>query len=831
MAPNPSLSALEGGKGKDYLPLNKLETPKQLETKLERLKNDRQAHERQWKLNLAFYKGRQYSYYNKASAQLTSLPVEDGDKPRYRVRLVSNQIVSGVSSMLSKYLKTKPKMYATPGTGSHKDLKASQAANRFLSYWWDDFHLDDALEEATLYGLIMGQGYWKICWDEYAAKQMTFLLDPQGQPITSEPIKEKYLAQLEQAGIEPQYTTAYMGDIRVEVLSPFDLYVDPTVKNFSDAKWAIQVMYLSPEEVKTRYAKDLPPDSVMASPDTSLPMGRADAASGLTVRKVACAYFLPQPSLPKGRIVTWSGGEMLEDKAWDYPSNVLPFVKFPGVRIPGSVYDMSVVEQAIPLQKELNRTLSQIVEFKNMTVKPQWIAPVGSLRDRRTDEPGAVYQYNPIGPAGRGPEPIPIENLPTWVFNHLEEINGRLNDLFGRTEVTEGAVPPNVEAGVAIDLLQEMATDRIAPAIRLMEIGLAEAGQQMLALAKEYYIEPRMVKIVGTAGSTQAKAFSQKDIDGAVDVSVEAGSGLPRTRAGRQARIEFFINNGIIKPDQAYQFLDSGDLAGLADQFSQDEDQAYRENEKLEQGQPLNPLAMQQAQGMIQQAQQMGADPSTGEPFQSMEEFQGWAQQQMNQAMVAPGPVDNHSIHLDVHSRPMKGIEWDQMDPQTQTMFIDHVNAHMNALQSQMQSPSEPVRTTLQLKSTVGPTVQSKILQQQGIQTTPDESAEPPLETWVTDSVDKADVDGDSPGQDGGINLAKVAAINAEAQASALDRHHNTQQSSIKGQMDVLSSAQKAEQDAQLHDQKLRAASANADAAEHKARHAANPPKPSNGKR
>ena len=63
-----------------------------LNRKFEWLKTARQPLENQWKLNLAFYKGRQYSYYNKSARRIESLPVEDGEKPRYRVRLVSNQI-------------------------------------------------------------------------------------------------------------------------------------------------------------------------------------------------------------------------------------------------------------------------------------------------------------------------------------------------------------------------------------------------------------------------------------------------------------------------------------------------------------------------------------------------------------------------------------------------------------------------------------------------------------------------------------------------------------------------------------------------------------------
>src|SRR3712207_9188716 len=62
----------------------------------------RQQQEIEWKLNLAFYKGDQYVYYNRSADRLDRVPTEEGQKPRYRVRLVSNQVQPGVESSVSK---------------------------------------------------------------------------------------------------------------------------------------------------------------------------------------------------------------------------------------------------------------------------------------------------------------------------------------------------------------------------------------------------------------------------------------------------------------------------------------------------------------------------------------------------------------------------------------------------------------------------------------------------------------------------------------------------------------------------------------------------------
>ncbi|HEX5912702.1 MAG TPA: hypothetical protein VFY54_06195, partial [Rubrobacter sp.] len=327
----------------------------------------------------------------------------------------------------------------------------------------------------------------------------------------------------------------YLGDVKVEAISPFDVLLDPTAKNFEEAKYAICIHHLDPDEVKSRWGVTVDADAVPAEPFAALPFSNSEGADEPTVKRVYIGYFQPSAAMPNGRYVVWTEkpNQILQDGPWPYPTNDLPIVKFPGLRNPGSIYDEAVITHAIPLQKELNKTISQIVEYKNLTIRPRVWAPVGSLRQRLTSEPGNVYEYQPI--AGLKPEVEDLPSLPPYVFEHLENISARLNDVFALTEVGEGKLPPNLEAGVAIDLLQEMSTDRMAPTIKLIESALGRAGQLMLSLAQKYYIEPRLLKIRGSGGSVQVKRFSQADIDGGVSVNVESGSGLPRTRAGRQA--------------------------------------------------------------------------------------------------------------------------------------------------------------------------------------------------------------------------------------------------------------------------------------------------------
>jgi len=510
--------------------------------KVDELQRQRETMERQWKLNLAFYKGKQYVFYNRKSRRIESLPTDEGDKPRYRVRLVANQIAPHTHGLLARLVKSKPQFYATPGQSSYEAMKATEVAEALLEYWWDQFSLSSKREEAMLWSIICGNGFWKISWDDRTGNSIKTMVEPEsGQPIVNPLVEHFFKQRLEEFGLDASEfeQEVFEGDIKVEVMSPFDVYLDDSAQVFEDCKWAICVHAMSPKDIQSRYGVRLKPNAVNRYPDETLPglFGSVDAKTEENVRVVYIGYFLPSPKYPNGRYVVFTKNPsiVLYESDWPYPFMKLPLVKFPGLRIPGQLYDTSVVEQAIPLQKELNRTLSQLIEYKNLTLKPQMLAPVGSLRQRITDEPGAIFEYNPV--AGRVPESIPLPGLPGYVFDHLQDLGQRLKDVFGLTEILQGDVPPNVEAGVAIDLLQEAAVDRLAPQILMMEKSLELAGNLMLELAQKYYQEPRMLMLTGMGSKPKIERFESADILAGVGVKVETGSGLPRTRAGRQARV------------------------------------------------------------------------------------------------------------------------------------------------------------------------------------------------------------------------------------------------------------------------------------------------------
>lgn len=723
--------------------------------KFEDLKSARQRRERDWRLNMSFYKGNQYVFYNRVTRRIESLAVDDADKPRHRVRITDNRITRGVQGYVSKLTKTKPVMFATPESGDDNALKAAQVSESLLEMWWNEFSLREKLLEALTWSTLCGNGYLKATWDPYANKPMEFMVGPDGQPITDESLKTIFAAELEQAGVDIQQVmkTVYMGDISVETLSPFDVFLDDSARTFGEAKYAICRHAMSPAEVKAKFKVDVEPNAVtdnMSSAFAGFGEYEDETSQNKNLTFVYFGYFVPCPALPKGRYVVWTdsskkmsdgakGGELLLDTEWPYPFHKLPLIKIPCITVPGDPYDSSLVEHAIPLQKEYNRTRSQIVEHKNMTVKPQWKTPVGSLRQKLTNEPGAVWEYNPQ--QGLGPEPVQITGIPSYVSEHLESIRRALDEAFYDTPVMSGNLPPNLESAQAIDLLQEMATDKFAPIIGAMEDSIADLGQIMLSLAQKYYVEPRVLKITGSGSKFKVKQFTKADISGGITVRVEAGSGLPRTRAARQARIDSWVEKGMIPADRAWKYFEAADMKAVGQQFMADEEMAQREHERMLEGRPVNEMAVQQAIQQVQQSQ--GVNPQTGQPFQSPDEIQ----QFITEAGLQPTQFENVREHVDVHAMFLKSVEFESMPPEKKQAFITHYMLSIQKMQAIPQPPKEieAPRVSLQLKGTVGASGAAAMLNKAGVtDITPEIMSEPPLETVVFDNLDKA-----NPGEPG----------------------------------------------------------------------------------
>lgn len=616
--------------------------------KYQEMKSGRTQFERQWYLNLSFYFGKQNVVYRNVPGAGGRLLVPPA--PPWRVRMVVNKIRPIVRRTQAKLTSQKPSASIVPASADDADLFAANAGEQIWESMYASKDLKQVLKRAVWWQIVCGTGYIKTYWDQ--SKTCPAGLD------------------------EPPY----QGDICFTPETPFHVFVpDLREEDIENQPYIIHSSTRTPEWLMNNYKQTL--DGQEIKPNVkganellddaflNLVGGTAYDNDSVLVHEM---HIKPGAlkDFPEGGVVTITGDQVIQYMPiFPYEHGEFCITKFDHVPS-GKFYTSSVIEDLIPIQREYNRTRSQIVEAKNRMAKPQLTAQEGAVNvSRMTSEPGQVIEYK-MG--FQPPQPIPLQALPSYVLNEVQQLAADFDDISGQHEVTRGNVPPGVTAATAISYLQEQDDSMLSHEVDSIESGMEKIGKQTLSLVGQYWDTPRVVKVTGVDGSWDAAMFKGADLRGNTDIRIEAGSALPTSKAAKQALITDWMKMGFIPPEEGMAVLDMGGLVKLYERVQIDQAQARREN-----------LKMQNCPDeLIQQMFEPPTDPATGQPLPPEEYMVDpmTGKPRLPEPAIPVNTFDNHAIHIDMHNRFRKSQAYENLDPMRQMLFEIHVQKHMEAI-------------------------------------------------------------------------------------------------------------------------------------------------------
>src|ERR1035437_67986 len=661
-----------------------------LDDLLRKAKSARSKLEPIWYLNLAYYMGEQWIAWDGRGLFRPNL------KPN-RITIVDNRIQPCVRTEIAKMTKKRPVFTVVPQTADDMDAHAVEIGEKLMRYLWKHLHLTELTYKALLWSRITGAGFIKAFWDPtmgdgadcVVGPSGKVLSDAQGKPFHPDQIDPDELSKT--LGVEVTAKKVNQGDVRVEVRSPFQMYLDPLADSFSECEWLIEESVKSIESVKRQYGVTVPADStanpgLIESRMGAVFMPGTGSYKGAKIREYWCK---PNGQHPNGRRAVWCKDEILfEDNS---PFDPFPYVMLSGIPIPGRLWPTSIVEQLRGPQTELNKVKSQIAENRNRIGNPTILASKQAVQDpdkftQSTTMPGGIYFFDDLGSPNAVPTYLGAPALPQYVTDEIARIEESIQEISGQHEVTSANVPPGVTAASAINLLMEADDTRMGPAITDYELNLGLAGQKIMKLAAKYYTDARTIRIGGDNGVWQIFDFRGAMLRDNTQVEVQAGSAFPQSKAVKQAAMQdlltLFVQSG--NPPhgrQLAQFLQDWDIGGadrLVEEYTRDESQANRENVRMSQDEPVPinlfdndqahvdahqdfrkeqrylllgnneqqiiaahvaahkaRIAQQAAAQMQQQAEQQGQPPPGQAAQQGQMEMQGQAQQQGQQASQA----------------------------------------------------------------------------------------------------------------------------------------------------------------------------------------------------
>lgn len=646
----------------------------------EKCKTARKTEEQEWYLQLSFYNGYQYHSW-KSLGKNTVLSEEPN--PQNMPRVTVNRIEPIIRTEIAKTTSGKPTAIVMPASNDEQDLLAAQAAEQVWQSIYDKVNFQaGVLQKAEFWRATTGNAFIKTFWD---ASKVEVADIPTQDPFTGQTVVQQQVIS--------------RGDVEHQVVSPFHLFVPDLSEEDLEAQPYIFNVYTKSEEwVKQTFKNVLPEDFTPSKVSSSeiidaalMDLRSVDTAKPDAVLVIemwakpgGCKY------LPNGGLITIVDNEIVQmaDNGIPYTHKQYPFAHTYGIPT-GKFYRRSTIKSLIPIQREYNRLRSQIIHAKNLMAKPQMMYQEGSLDPRKITSRAGLYI--PVRPGFPFPQPVPMQPLPNYVINEIQQLQSDFEDLSGQHQVSRGE-SGGVTAATALSYLAERDDSYLTTVFSSIEAAITKVARQSLSLFVQYVSVPRIVKITGDDGSFDAQMLAGSDIATGTDIRIESGSALPTSKAARQALITDWMKMGFIKPEEGMRVLDMGMIRQFYNQIKIDENQAQRENLLMKR------LTEEQIQ-QFQQEWEMGAqngDPDKTVPGQV--DANGQPIPLAPPSVVQVHDYDNHAVHIEIHNRFRKSQSFDLLPDAVKAEFEKHISTHKNALQQQameqmaLQQPMQPMQ-------------------------------------------------------------------------------------------------------------------------------------------
>ena len=623
-------------------------------------KSARRSEENDWYLQLAFYNGYQYHDWRTLSGKQGL--VEEAN-PANLPRITVNRIEPIIRTEIAKTTAQKPSASVVPASNDEEDLLAASAGEQVWQAIYDNNTFQtEILQKTEFWRAVTGNGFIKCFWDPSVKH---YEVQKTEDPMTGNPVAQRVVSA--------------MGDVKFETISPFHLYVpDLAQEDLQKQAYVLNVYTKSEEYIKQNFGNVLPKDFTPAKVSSS----EIQDASLMDLRGVDNAkpdsvlviemWIKPGSSskIPNGGLITIVDTEIVQfaEKGIPYQHGEYPFSHLSGIQN-GKFYRRSVIKSLIPLQREYNRTRSQIVHAKNLMAKPQMMYDEGSVDPRKITARAGIWI--PIRPGFSRPTPVPIQPLPNYVLQEVQQLHTDFEDISGQHQVSRGE-SGGLTAATAIAYLGERDDAYLTTIFSSIEAGVEKMAKQSLSLFVQYVESARLIKITGADGSFDAMMLSGSDIASGTDIRVESGSALPTSKSARQALVTEWMKMGFIPPEDGLRILEMGMLKQYYNTIKIDENSAQRENLMMKKitEEMLQQLEQAWAEGAAN-GDQDKVDPMSGVPLQVP-------------PMVTVNAWDNHAVHVEIHNRFRKSQAYQLLDDVVKAEFQKHISMHEQALQEQM---------------------------------------------------------------------------------------------------------------------------------------------------
>lgn len=535
----------------------------------------RVAHEGIWMQNTASVLGFSGLFWNSSARAFAPVNRAAGSVKRNRIHV--NKLLPNLQNRLARLCKNQPRYDVKPNDSTQEAKDNARFKLDILTAKWNDMRISQKRPQLLMWVQQTGHAYLGVFWDDIAGKIM----------FNPETGKEDF-----------------EGDVRIDVISPFEVYPDPVAKSFDEAQFFIRAKVRPLAYFKSHYGDvgaevkaeetwllSAQFESRINSMNTRGPAAGTVDSNQQTA--IELTYFeRPCREYPRGRLCVVANKIMLMNG--ELPTGKLPIVKFDDIVVGGKYYSECVTTHARPIQDQYNQVIRRRADWVNKLLTGKYISPRGNelIREALTDEQGEIIQYTPVpnAPGGGEPKALDIPDIPQWAYTEEDRLDQQFSEIMGLGEASQGNIPSANVPGVALQLMIEQDSTRIGTEIEQHEHAFADVGTLILDLIQKNYIAPRKMKFAGK-NSYVIKDIQGDDLVGDNDVTVVRGSMNPDSKTLRRQELLNLYDRGLLGDpadpkvrQNLMADLEYGDLSEPYIDIAITQNRLKKEIESIEQG-------------------------------------------------------------------------------------------------------------------------------------------------------------------------------------------------------------------------------------------------------
>lgn len=487
---------------------------------------------------------------------------------------------------------------------------------------------------------VFGESYISVLWNKEQGRTIASDMDEEGGEIE---IKE--------------------GDNEIEVWTPFDIIVDPTLEFNSKKEWLIIRKWENKFNLAARYPKW---KREIVGLTTGPNLGDTQLTYSLSDETCIIPYYIlihkKTPAVPKGRLTIFIDDRIiLADGENKYRHKDIPVFRMASRDLWGSPYGYTRSFDMLPMQEMVDRLSSAILTNQlTFSIQNILIAKGSSLDWTNLYGGLNVIEYDSsLGAAGK-PEALQLTSSPQETFTFIDKTIQNMGTIKGINEVDRGnpdLILKGQVSGAALAMMSsktisfnsdtQQAYVKIAEQVatqviyNLQDFGFPDFGTDEKGNTRSLKREGMSVT---ATKKYYKKTYGKSDIDKIDRIIVRYGNPLSQTIAGRMQLADWYKDMGFLKtPADMEQVLESGNLEPATEAIESEMHLIKEENEALMRGEVPTVL---------------------------------WA--------------DDHKLHIPEHLAKIANLEV-RSNPNVIKAFQAHIEQHQKFMQPPVPQPNIPI--------------------------------------------------------------------------------------------------------------------------------------------